>query len=337
MLWRKFHRNNVLWIVGFVLVHTAVIRNIVLPMRPWLSLPNRAMDPLLLSLVKCLQAGSGIRCSTLTLNTSQAAGTKKTIERHDREALQVSKELSSILEFGIAPKGSSTSSRPILKKDCQQNGQGVQRTKNERTVWWLCSIGTGTFFLFGVSDLLRALFLSECQVNRELLHATALGFCSLAPWLHESRQTIEIVCCNVCHFAWSHRIAFSPAFWRLSIIAYCKCCILTNLSIAAAFWSVFQSNTYPMYIYIYIFIYTIYCYCWLCCHCMWWCQSAALSLWAVCESSRTVSAGFSIDRACITVLKFDLFLKRWVRWWAVCSSFAVLLLHSLDFFSLVHI
>lgn len=170
-------------------------------------------------------------------------------------------------------------------------------------------------------------------MNRELLHATALGFCSLAPWLHESRQTIEIVCCNVCHFAWSHRIAFSPACWRLSIIAYCKCCILTNLSIAAAFWSVFQSNTYP----IYIFIYTIYSYCWLCCLCMWWCQSAALSLWAVCESSRTVSAGFSIDRACITVLKFDLFLKRWVRSWAVCSSFAVLLLHSLDFFSLVYI
>jgi hypothetical protein len=80
MLRRKFHRNNVLWIVGFVLVHTAVIRNIVLPMRPWLSLPNRAMDPLLFSLVKCLQAGSGIRCSTLTLNTSQAAGTKKTLK-----------------------------------------------------------------------------------------------------------------------------------------------------------------------------------------------------------------------------------------------------------------
>ena len=143
MLQRKFHRNNVLWICCTCpgshnhiqkmfqapYLWTAmivVIGNIGLTMRPWSSLPNRAIDPLLPFLLEYLQDGSGIRCSTLTLNTSQAAGTRETIDMIERlERLYRSlKHYHRYLNLILHQKGGSNSSRPILKEHYQPSKMG---------------------------------------------------------------------------------------------------------------------------------------------------------------------------------------------------------------------
>ena len=202
-----------------------------------LSLPNRAMDPLLLSFAlvfplsnvyrMAAESGAAPWPSIRHRPLEQEKPLKDMIERY-REAQQFSKELSPMLEFVLPQMGPATSSSQYWQRIVSEMRRGCKKPKSERTVWWLCSIGT---FSLESQIFWEPCFWERLPGESRATTCCCLGFLFLAPWLHESRQTIEIVCCNACHCAWSHRIAFSPFCWRLSVIAH---------AVIAVFWQTFR-------------------------------------------------------------------------------------------------